>query len=262
MEERIIAGKYEISRIKAVLGSVTLPSEVVNQLITEEDIKIHAIRPALEEYFRWFPLKIEETYELSGLVNIPFPEFTDKVVFGSVDARVQNYMPVTGGSNSELSRIVMLSQFQSNKNRKGAYGTKQDFGGQNRANYYGRAVQSAQLSQIQNTKLRVNLDERALKGTVNGSSMVSVKWACWCLDFSKISFERKEQVINLAQSYLLSVAGMSANLIQDSKATTKINSEGIMAQAKEMKDSILKEWSEVAKPVVIPRDLGFSNIMY
>ena len=70
MTTNVIISAEDLIRVKSRVGYPILDEVILNDM----DIRVYAVKPALEEYFRWFPIQATQEVTISGKYEIDFPD--------------------------------------------------------------------------------------------------------------------------------------------------------------------------------------------
>ncbi len=253
MNTEVIIDKHDLRRIKSK-AVYPLMDEI---FLNDEEIKLYAVRPALEEYFRWFPKEQVYHQSVSGEFSVDFP---DIYTFGIVDARI---IPFTGTNVSltgnRLADMIIYQQYGKTQSYRGGYGTRYNFEGQNRARMMEQTLRNMQVSRLDNNRLVLRLEESKVKGYVGGSGTLSIIWAKFSYSFSDIRFERKEDVIKLSQAYLLHHI-VDSFLIDNPNLDVELDKADITEKAEKLEGPVIEDWKNYPKVIVIPKNTGIVTI--
>ena len=113
----------------------------------------------------------------------------------------------------------------------------------------------------ENKRVMPRIEDRAVKGYADSSSKLTIIWAKYSYNFdTDVIFERKEQVIKLAQSYLLEHLSDTLGLIENNDLPVDIDSDAIERKADKLKDAVMEDWKGVRKVIVIPKNMGTTTM--
>lgn len=227
--------------IKSCLG---FPN-VSNLLLEDDDIGAYAIFPALQKYFKKFPIKTEETQNINGEVFINFP---DVYTFGIIDARVVDVGLIggTGGSYWDVLAFQLTGGSAALKKSSGAYGIK----GYNPSGLiYQREMQRQSFKSYQNQymtiKYRVDYPNRRLIAYSSTSGILNITWAKYSNDFDDVAFERKDDVVKLSQAYLMQHLANSAAILVNASLEVSINTDYLLSRAQELFTEVKETWDSI-----------------
>lgn len=230
-----------LNQIKKVLAF----PDVDNLLLDDNQIKDYCIAPALQKYFTKFPIKEMTSTPMGSGVELTIP-FPDTYTFGVVDARITD-IGMIGGSGGAFWDIVQFQAFQSNaiRGKTGAYGKR---------NYNPSALQQAtenkrhQYKSYQNAyvtnKITMDYDNRQLLAYSSSSGRLNITWAKYSDDFSKVRYERQQDVIKLCQAELLQNLVDSSDILVDSASEITINVDALKDKAEKLTESVMEKWNE------------------
>ena len=254
----ITINKADLNRIRSKAG-FPLADELI---LNAEEIKDYCIKPALEEYFRWFPKQATYTSDVDGTFAIDFP---DTYTFGVVDARLSSSQNQIGTSvtGNRLLDIYVLSSYKNQSMGSaygGSWGTKYNFGGMNRAREMSKQLRNMELAQKDNAKVRVTVEDRQVKGYTGYTSRLTIIWAKYSYDFdTDVKFERKEEVIELAQSYLLYNLADTVGLMVNTDLPIEIDASELKSEAEKLRENVITKWEEFPRIYVVPKGMGLST---
>jgi hypothetical protein len=241
-----------LRRIKSKLAYPLLDEGVLD----DEELKIYSVKPALDEYFRWFPKQERLQQDVSGSFTVDFP---DTYTYGIVDARLS---PVTNGNINSITGnrildIVTVNRYGGRYSYSdGIYGTRFHFSGINRAREVERQLRNMELGKTDNSRVIVIPEERKVGGYTSESATLSIIWAKWSEDFTDVRFERKEEVIELAQAYMLQHMSDVVGLISNPNIDLDIDAGELQSKAEDLREKVLESWKEFPKVVVLPKHTG------
>ena len=248
-----------IRQIKAVLAFPGVDHLLLDQATgTDDEFKEFVVFPAMQEYFRRFPLENRQEYAISAEVTLPFP---DAETFGATNCGVVEKF----GSVSTASSFWDIVRFQtmyggssgtlSTSNGLGAYGhNRMNLNGMRQSFMTQRQVAQTYTNMYNTIKASVNEKERNLTVYSSVDAKVVIAWAKYSLDFDNdVRYVKKRQVIELAQSYLLNHLADAAGLLTDENLKKKLNAEVIKARAQELYDRITKSWDSDPGAVILIR---------
>jgi hypothetical protein len=216
-----------------------------NIILSDDEIKQFAVFPAMTQYFIKFPVK--ETIELqsSDLLTIPFP---DTYTYGLVDCRVVDVGTI-GGTGSSFWDIIAYQRMGVSGNMK-SYGKR---GFNPNALYQQRINQQyamkSQMNLLATIKFNVDYPNRQVIVYSSTTGKVNITWAKYSTDFEDILFQRKFDVIQLAQANLLDHFADTFGIISDGSLDVNFNIESIRTRATALRTEITDKW--MSFPTVI-----------
>ncbi len=215
--------------------------------IVEENIKDLFILHVLKNiYFKWFPLKEEDTYAISTNFSIDFP---DSNTFGIVDARLVRL----SNRGSIRSNNPLINEANIKIRAQSGYANKWDTG-----NDYGfaqvenieRSYQTSLAAYNKAVKKWVDYETNQLKGYSNISGDLSVTWAKYSENFNDVPHKFKNDVIKLSQSYLLEYFGRLRNQ-GTADLPTELTGDDFIDKAETLKDEVMEKFKQYTKSVVL-----------
>ncbi|HRS26601.1 MAG TPA: hypothetical protein P5140_08695 [Methanofastidiosum sp.] len=251
------------SQTEATASMVSIPDDELNTILTDVGvpfIKIDEleysyteilelmVRPALEEYFKWFPKVVIQTYPMttSNTVEIPFIKDAYDVLHVSLN------QGLVGGTSNVLLRyfdeVVWTAQSPVMGHvggRKAPHTVVQDYG----AMMLDRAVRQG----ILNYGTRIHFDvykaanrTKVLRVYSNKQGALQVHFALRTLNWDDTEFARRPELRELIRSYVLRAFGAI-------RSQLKSDIPGVgdyalwLTKAEELRTKVLEEWKELAK---------------
>jgi hypothetical protein len=243
------------------MATLSIPDNIYNRIITcvgypiisENDLGITKdqildllILPALKDiYYKWFPITEKKDYEISIDFEIDFP---DDNTFGVIDSRL-----VWKGTGSTLptSNPLINERYIKVRNQSGRnmWYSGNDYG-YTQVYYAERALSRSQINSIKALKQWVDYANKKLKGHTNTTAKLSVTWAKYADDWSGVQFKFQEDVIKLAQSYILKYFG---NLLNQGTADlpTELNGDNMIDQGETLYDEVITKFKQYTKPILL-----------
>jgi hypothetical protein len=216
-------------------------------LLTDSQIKDIAVSHALQDYFTKFPLKQEKQYNMGGTSELIL-DFPDEFTYGVIDARVTDAGIVTGTGTSFYDLVLFQSMNGGSLmgGGNGAYGIK----GYNPSSLIQtRDLQRMAYKSTQNTYMTVRYDVDVENRKVHTYSTVvgylNVSWAKYSDNFNTVKYQRRFDVIKLAQAYLLEHFADTFSILTDSALDMSINIEALKTRAQQLKDGVKELWDSI-----------------
>lgn len=243
-EDEIIIDEKHLDLIKQVIGKPFLDEFG----ISDADIKKYAVYPALLEYFRKFPITVEDQVAVSNATEIPFP---DDFTYGVLDARIvgkgETY---TSSSFWDIIRFQTLYPSLVPKSI-GVYGSKFNFNQLNQLNLMAKAVYDT-YGNLGTYKIKIDYPNRKIIAYCSFAAFLNFTWAKYSLNFKDVRFERINDVINLARMNLLYLLVDFAALYEDSQIDRRINADALRTKAEFIYNEVLKEgWRQIPDVVLL-----------
>lgn len=213
--------------------------------MTVEDIRKLLIWPTMRTYFRFFPIRIEEDYQI-GLseYSIDFPRAE---TFGVLDARLNTSR--TRSSAVTGNPLINAQSISVSQRYRGVYGTPYNY-----EMYETRHLQEIERqSTIDSQKaFRVHVDnsQRKIYGYTNIHGQLSVAWADYSLDFADVAFDKLDDVIHLAQSKILRQFSLVRGQ-QNSDTPNSFNYTLFSDEADRLEEEVMERWRAFSKVVML-----------
>lgn len=245
--EVVIIHERYLNQVKKVLA---FPS-VDTLLLSNEQIKEYAVWPAMQRYFRKFPIITEATQSINGEAYINFP---NAYTFGVVDARIVD-IGLVGGVGGSFWDVLAFQSYNNSyiaSKTSGAYGKK----GYNPSGLiYQRDVQRQTLKSQQNMyttlKTRVDYSNRRLIAYSSITGTLNIAWASYSNDFSDVKYEYLDDVIKLSQAELMLHLANTSAILTDSALEVSINIDYLNSNAKEIISEITEKWNQIGEIILL-----------
>jgi hypothetical protein len=221
-------------QIKKVLAYPKISTLV----LTDDEIKQFAVFPALTQYFIRFPKQETIELETNDLKVVDFP---DTYTYGLVDCRVVD-VGTFGGTGSQFWDIVAFQRF-------GVSGSSRSYGrrGFNPGGIYQQRLVAQQAMKSQQNllatiKFNVDYPNRQVTVYTSTTGKINITWAKYSTDFEDVLYQRKFDVIQLAQANLLDHVADTFGIISDGSLDVNINVEAIRTRAKDLRTETMDKW--------------------
>lgn len=230
--------------LKRILKPIGFPFSQFEDLeVTEQDIIDIAVEPALEEYYRWFPIKERSNHTVAGNFTIPFPSLDTYGVTHHAFIRADQEMGSTVTNPFIAERIFN----QSSSSRM--YGTANDYG----MDAVEDLVRMRKQSRADNARvvtIRTNHDARQVEGYSNVTGRLVIEWASYSLDWSRIPFRRKREVELFASALVLEFLGDLRKQIVDDVGV-QFDADSFLQRAEEYKEEVYLSWKNNTHAVLV-----------
>jgi hypothetical protein len=231
-------------RILTCIGYPIVPKSDFG--LTKDQILDLLVLPALKDtYYKWFPITEKKDYEISINFEIDFP---DENTYGVIDSRL--VWKGTGStlptSNPLINERYIKVRSQSGRNM---WDSGNDYG-YTQVYYAERSLSRSQINDIKALKQWVDYANRKLKGHTNTTAKLSVTWAKYSNDWTGVQFKFQEDVIKLAQSYILKYFG---NLLNQGTADlpTELDGNNMIDQSETLYEEAITKFKQYTKPVLL-----------
>lgn len=233
-DEVIIEDKW-LSLIKKVLAYPKVP----DILLSDTEVKAYCVYPALHEYFTKFPIKEDYIEGVPAEAELTL-DFPDEYTFGVVDIRLAN--KDRAGASGTFWDIYRFQMRGYPEVTRGKYGTKWKYSSRGRDEIELFNLQRDTMLNKATTKFTVRQEERKIYAYTDVPGDINVTWAKWSVNFDHVKFERKMDVVRLAQAYLLQHLADSTQLVSDAGLELEMNSDKIEEKAKDIREEIIEKW--------------------
>jgi hypothetical protein len=230
-------------QIKKVLAYPKISTLV----LTDDEIKQFAVFPAMSQYYIKFPIK--STVEMYGqdLLTVPFP---DTYTYGLVDCRVVDIGTI-GGTGSSFWDIIAYQRMGVSGNMK-SYGKR---GYNPNALYQERINQQyamkSQMNLLATIKFNVDYPNRQVIVYTSTTGKVNITWAKYSTDFEDVLYQRKFDVIQLAQANILDHVADTFGIISDGSLDVNINVEAIRIRATALRTEVTDRWIQFPTVIIL-----------
>jgi hypothetical protein len=228
---------------------VTAYPKLANFSLTDDEIKEYAVFPAMTRYFIKFPLKSKVEYAANSDSSLTV-EFPDDYTFGLLDCRVVN-SGMIGGTGNSFWDIVAFQQYGVAGNatiyNKRGYNPNQLY----QQRYDARYALKSQINALATNKFNINVEDRKVIIYTSTTGMINLTWAKYSNSFEDIRYQRKFDVIQLAQAELLDHMADIFGLITDGTLDVDINVADIRTRAKELREEILEKWNNFPNMILL-----------
>jgi len=232
----------QVRRVAAVAG---LPQF----LLCDEDVKQYCVFPALHEYFKKFPLRDRQEYAISSELVVPFP---DNKTYGATDCRIVEKVWGTNGTGSSFLQLAMWQSINPSYKYR-SYGTRYNYNGAQQQAMMELQKVKTLSNQLNTFKYFVNYEEKQIEAYSTTQAKLVIEWAKWSTDFADVRFAWREDVITLAQSYLLNYYADAGSLIIDGAVDKGLNVDALRTRAQELWSRVMSEKFNVIPDTILIR---------
>ncbi len=236
----------DFHRIISCMGYPAIPLDLLEY--TETDIKNLFIGDALEYYFSRFPLKETTAIQTSSDFNIDFPSAD---VFGITDARVnrsgRGANNITG--NPFRDEALVNAKYSSRSNL-GINSFKGLPPVEALTNETQRQVSQAGINKLTSQRIKCEVENRAVKGYLNGTGELSITWAKTSEDFADVPMKDKQNVMWFAQSIILKRFAILRDQANTGQGVD-FNTSSLHSEADRLDSKVMSKWNKRRAVVVI-----------
>jgi len=243
MITNIFISDNSLNQIKKGFGYPLLKSES-EFLISEEDLKTYVIAPAMEEWFRYFPILQDEAFSISGgsTLSVDMPEN----FFGIVDVKfIQQTSSNAGGVslNPFITQSNIVRSGSSVGGGRGMYGTPFDYG-YSSIQYDRRYVYSMQINKNKVWRYTPNYQENTVELYSSVTGNMDILWGLYSNDFDNMAPPHKRQeLINYCRAVFKYDIGNIIGL-QDSELPSTIDFDTLRTQGEDEIERLRNKWAE------------------
>lgn len=213
--------------------------------LTSRQIKEIIIKPALQDYFRWFPIELTTTQSVSSNFEIPFP---NSDVFSVKDVRLNTNMFQYGPTGNALVDERFIST--NNMHSRGMYGTRNDYGFST-ARIARRSETQAFIDTNKAFKWRVIENQRKLTGFSNVAGTIEITWAMKSDTWDYVAFSQQSDVVKLCQGKILEYFGRLRQQLIAPDSPAELNGDTLIERSKELLEEVYDKWKNFTYPVIM-----------
>lgn len=218
-------------------------------ILSDDEIKEYAIYPAMMQYFTKFPLKV---YQESSIAQQAIISFPDDYTYGVLDCRIVDVGMMSGQGGSFWDIVANQMMGGQYGNGTGAYGIKNyNPSGALQMRTLQRQALKSQMNSMITLKYFVDQKEKTVTAYTNGSGKLNITWAKWSNYFDDVIFERRLEVVQLAQSYLLTYLADLTSIVTDSALDISVNADSLRTRAQELYSSVIDTWKEFPDIILV-----------
>lgn len=241
--------------LNTILLEVGVPFITLEELeFNREEILNLMIKPALEEYYKWFPIRTVEQFPVPvANINIPIPPYVKMVR----NAYINPGYPITGNHLNPITRyfdeVVLASSSRGSfANPAINYRKRQPFFDiQSYSTFLlEKAVRQGAINHGSRKRIRVEMVNKRLVGYSNIQGILEVEWGTMSNKWEDIPFNRQREVRELATAKILRALGTLRGQV-NSNLPGNINYENFITRAEALEEKIITQWQDTTKAVII-----------
>lgn len=224
---------------------------------TKKQVIQYMIKPAMEQYFKFFPKIRTESYQVvQARFEFPIPPYSEKPVRAWIT-------PGYPGASIGNPIIYYFDEVLLAINARGSFMQPQNnfMAPQKWANIFGyntylldRAARQGIANHSSRVRIRLAYDPdtntRKLVGFSSKLGLLHVDWAIFSDLWTDVPINRRPEVRELAQAYVMRAFGMLRSQVR-SDAIGTIDPTVFLAEADKLETKILEAWKTYPRPVVI-----------
>ena len=244
----IIIPQIELELIKSILA-YPCADEL---LLTDTQVKRLCVYPAMREYFVKFPILERYQQPMQNYLEVPFP---DQFTYGLTECRAMGKLfQSTGAVGSSFWQLVLLNKgmgFQGNSFN--SYGSNMRGYNPNGLRQETRSYKYVLDTYSNDGTFNYNINKTKKVIEINATLQceVAITWARWSNNFDHIDYERRNEVIELAQGYLLQHFAQTIGLTDDGNSEQTINSTDASSKAETLMTRIRDKWANMSDMIVM-----------
>lgn len=218
-----------------------------------EDILNLMIKPALEEYYKWYPILVVEQFPAPKFnIDVPMPIWAKNVQ----RAYINPGYPITGNHQNPITRyfdeVVLAASSRGTFSSPSInYRRRQPFTDiQGYSTFLlEKAVRQGAVNHGSRKRIRVELHNRRVTGYSNIQGILEIEWGTISYKWNDIPFNRVREVRDLATAKLLrALGGLRSQINTDLPGT--INYEAFMTRADKLEEQTIKLWQENVRTTI------------
>lgn len=231
----------------ALIKSVLAYPVVQNVQLSDDEVKLYAISPAMYHYFLKFPIPVyEQTVQETNEMEISFP---DDDTIGVLDVRT---VGKTGfgqrqGNSSDFWQVVRFNQqFTGNRLRSLNYRGNNMFNPNGlRYNFIAeRQMIDAMTNNLETFRHIVNYSKKSISVYSSVVAQLLIVWAKTSNNFNDIKPTQLLNVIKLSQAYLLRHLSYLGSMLNDNTSEKQINIDALNTNAERLETEVYDLWRE------------------
>lgn len=234
----IVISDETYQEIISVIGYPILDPDEEDFEYTKEQIITFAIRPAMREYFKWFPKTFSEDFQISQTFSIPFP---NDETYTAKNIRVNKNSLTTGTTGNPLinSRVYKVDSQMWQWNSRYHYNM-------NRALNLEIAENQSQIGFTASIRHEVDKINRVVHGYSNVLGRLSITWCQVSNNFDDVNYSRIDELIKLCQGKLMLKIGMIRGQ-QNNNTPVDFNFDMFISEGKEYEKEVMEGWKNFSK---------------
>jgi len=218
-----------------------------------DDILRLMIQPALEEYYKWYPIIYVEQFPAPKFnIDVPMPIWAKNVQ----RAYINPGYPITGNHQNPITRyfdeVVLAASSRGtfaspsiNYRRRQPFTDIQGYS----TFLLEKAVRQGAINHGSRKRIRVELHNRRVTGYSNIQGLLEIEWGTLSYKWSDIPFNRVREVRDLATAKVLRALGSLRSQL-NSSLPGLVNYETFMTRADKLEEDTIKLWQENVRTTI------------
>ena len=250
--------------LEKILFEVGVPFVLLEELeFSRNKICDNAIKPAMQEYFKYFPiirreLKYNSISQAGQTFKIPLPINAYGAVRAYINQGTTNESGAAAGNPLHFfaSEIAWWGGGSNSSSWSPRMGAGRSPGFANLQGFNTMALDRAARQGILNyaTRCEVHIeregDQKYLVGYANRVGTLEIHWALASNDWSDIEYSRQSELRQLCTARVLRGLGMLRGQVK-SDSPGSINFDMFINRAKELEDKVLEFWNNIPKVAIV-----------
>jgi len=213
--------------------------------LTTDQIKEFIFKPAIREYYRWFPIETYTTQSVSGPFSFEFP---DSYTFSVKDLRLTTNLMNYGPTGNALvdERFIQSS---GGLYGRGMYGTRNDYG-MATARISRRVEMQSFIDKNKTFKWNVIENQKRVVGFSNVAGTVAITWASWSDNWDYVAFSQQQDVIKLCQGKTLEFFGNLRSLDNVPDAPIELSGNLLLERGEKLITEVYDKWHNFTVAII------------
>lgn len=241
--------------LDTILLEAGIPFITLEELeFTRDQILNLMIKPAIEEYYKWFPIRITEQFPMgSYTINIPIPPYVKGVERVYINPGVVTSGDIQNPLVRYFDEVILSSSSRGSfANPSINYRQRQPFVDLQAYSTFllEKAVRQGTINNGTRKRVRVEKHNNRIVGYVNLKGVLEVEWTSLSYNWDDIPFNRQSEVREFATAKVLRALGTLRSQA-NSSLPGSVSFENFNTRANELETKILTLWKESAKIVIV-----------
>jgi len=243
------------NELNKILIEVGVPFITLQELeYSRDDILNLMIKPAIDEYYKWFPILTVNQYPAyQAMIRVPIPPYA-KVV---QRAYINPGYPMTGNHLNPITRyfdevVLSASSRGSFASPSINYRNRQPFADIQAYSTFllEKSVRQGAINHGTRKRIRVEMINGFVTGYSNIQGVLEIEWGSCSYNWEHIPYNRVSEVRKLAKAYVLrALGGLRSQAKEDMPGL--LNYETFMTRADKLEEEVMELWQGMTKVVVI-----------